>query len=166
MPDKKKILVVEDEPDIVRWLTVLFENHGYEVVSAVDGAEGVQKAKAESPDLITLDISMPKESGIKMYHNLLKSPELENTPVIMVTVATPQLDNFLARLKGQKQPAGFFEKPVKEEELLAKVKEIAAGMGLQILVSTHEEQVMPFLDTLIALVNKHYEEDDEDDDDE
>lgn len=124
MTDKKKILVVEDEPDIVRWLTILLENHGYEVVSAVDGADGIQKAKQELPDLITLDISMPKESGIKMYHNLLNSTELENTPVIMVTVATPQLDSFLARLKGQKQPAGFFEKPVKEDELIAKVKEV------------------------------------------
>ena len=124
MPDKKKILVVEDEPDIVRWLTVLFENHGYEVVSAANGAEGIQKAKAESPDLITLDISMPKESGIKMYHNLLKLTELENTPVIMVTVATPQLDSFLSRMKGKKQPAGFFEKPVKEDELLAKIREV------------------------------------------
>ena len=85
---------------------------------------GILKAKEESPDLITLDISMPKESGIKMYHNLLTSTDLEKIPVIMVTVATPQLDNFLARLKGQKQPAGFFEKPVKEDELLAKIKEV------------------------------------------
>ena len=124
MSDKKKILVVEDEPDIVKWLTVLFENNGYEVVSATDGGEGFTKAEAEVPDLITLDISMPKESGIKMYGKLLNSERLSAIPVIMVTVATPELNSFLARLKHKKNPAAFFEKPVKDTQLLEKVKEL------------------------------------------
>jgi DNA-binding response OmpR family regulator len=124
MSDKKKILVVEDEPDIVKWLTVLFENNGYEVVSATDGGEGFSKAESENPDLITLDISMPKESGIKMYGKLLNSDKLSGIPVIMVTVATPELNSFLARLKQKKSPAAFFEKPVKDTQLLEKVREL------------------------------------------
>ena len=124
MTEKKTILVIEDEPDIVRWLTILFENNGYQVVSAQNGLEGIEKAKSESPDLITLDISMPTESGVKMYKNLHKDDNLSSIPVILVTGATPMLNTFLDKIKSLKKPAGFMEKPVKDSDLIAKVKEI------------------------------------------
>ena len=124
MPDQKTILVVDDEPDILRWLTLLFENNGYRVFTAQDGLEGMEKAKSENPDLITLDISMPVESGVKMYRNLHKEDKLANIPVILVTGATPMLNTFLTKIKQLKQPAGFMEKPVKETELLEKVKSL------------------------------------------
>jgi DNA-binding response OmpR family regulator len=124
MAPSRKILIVDDEPDVVQWLSIFFTEHGYETISAADGAEGFDKVKSEHPDLITLDISMKGESGIKMYWNLLKSEQFADIPVIMLTGATPQLDDFLARLRKKKSPAGFFEKPVDKEELLAKVKEL------------------------------------------
>jgi len=124
MADQKTILVVDDEPDIVRWLTLLFENNGYRVVTAQDGLEGMEKAKSEKPDLITLDISMPKESGVKMYRNLNKDTSLVDIPVVLVTGASPMLNTFITKIKQLRKPAGFMEKPVKDTELISKVKEI------------------------------------------
>ncbi|MFH2056728.1 MAG: response regulator [bacterium] len=120
----KKILVVDDEPDVVKWLTVLFENNGFEVQSAMDGAAGYTKAEADPPDLITLDISMNGESGVKMYKKLLENAKTASIPVIMLTGASPQLDNFLSRMRHSKKPAAFMEKPVTDTELLAKVAEL------------------------------------------
>jgi len=120
----KRILIVDDERDVVRWLSVLFSEHGYSTDSAADGREGFEKAEASLPDLITLDISMPGESGIKMYGKLLKSEKASKIPVIMVTVASPKLEEFLGRLKTKKAPAGFFEKPIDQDELIKKVKEL------------------------------------------
>ena len=124
MPDKKKILVVDDEPDVVRWLTVMFENNGYQAISAVDGADGFEKATATRPDLIVLDISMPKESGIRMYRNLQESEDLGGIPVIMLTGVSREFERFISTRKQVEPPAAYFEKPVKEEELLQKVKEL------------------------------------------
>ncbi len=124
MADKKKILVVDDEPDILRWLTVLLENNGYDVVNAVDGLDGIEKARKEAPDLITLDISMPKDSGVKMFRDLHDSEDLSGIPVIMLTGVTPDFEKFISSRKQVAPPAAYFEKPVDEKELLAKIKEL------------------------------------------
>jgi DNA-binding response OmpR family regulator len=124
MSDKKTILIVDDEPDILRWLTLLFENNGYTTVTAKDGAEGMTVAEAEHPDLITLDLSMPGESGVKMYKRLLESEKMAEIPVIMLTGAPPEVNNFLGRMKGKKKPAAFIEKPVTDEELLKQVRQL------------------------------------------
>ena len=120
----KKILVVDDEPDIVKWLSILFENNGYTVIQAVDGDEGLKKAEEEKPDLITLDISMPKESGIKMYRGLCDSDSLSGIPIVMLTGVSREFERFISSRKQVPAPAAYFEKPVKDEELLSKVKEL------------------------------------------
>jgi CheY-like chemotaxis protein len=121
---KKKILIVDDEPDVVKWLTILFENSGYDTSSAFDGSEGFAKACSDCPDLITLDISMEGESGAKMYKKLLENKTTAEIPVIMLTGASPKLDEFLARMRGSKRPAAFMEKPVTDSQLLDKVTEL------------------------------------------
>jgi len=120
----KKILIVEDEPDVVTWLKVLFEENGYTTVTANEGASGFEKALSELPDLITLDISMNGESGVKMYGKLGKNDKTKNIPVIMVTAAPHDLSTFMDRMKSKHSPAGFFEKPVDAQELVKKVKEL------------------------------------------
>ncbi|MFH1686520.1 MAG: response regulator [bacterium] len=124
MSDKKKILVVDDEPDMVEWLTTFFEDHGYDTISAPDGIAAFEKTLAEKPDLITLDITMDKETGLKCYKHLLEDENTKNIPVIMVTGISQDLGTFLGRRPGMRQPAGFFEKPVNKDGLLAKVKEL------------------------------------------
>lgn len=124
MGNIKKVLVVDDEPDVRQWLTVLLENNGYAVVSAVDGFEGYEKAKSESPDLITLDISMPKESGIKMYRKLHESKSLSDIPIVILTGVSPEFERFISTRKHVNPPAAYLEKPIKEEDLIATVKNL------------------------------------------
>ena len=66
----RKILIVDDEPDVITYLETFFHDQGYGTLSAQDGKVGFAKARAEHPDLITLDISVPEESGVKMFRQL------------------------------------------------------------------------------------------------
>ena len=108
MSDKKKILVVDDEPDVVRWLTLLFQNNGYDTVEAVNGREGFDKAVAEMPDLIFLD----------------ESANTSAIPVVMLTGVSREFERFIKTRKQVNPPAAYFEKPVDDKELLAKVTEL------------------------------------------
>ncbi len=124
MADKKKILIVDDEPDIVEWFSTLFEDNGYSTISARDGFDGFEKAESEMPDLITLDITMDKESGVKMYRKLHDSEKTNKIPVIMITGVDPQFKQFIESRKQVDPPAAYFEKPVDKDELLSKIKEL------------------------------------------
>jgi len=124
MPDKKKILIVDDEPDMVEWLKTYFEDNGYETIHAFNGFDGFEMVEKDKPDLITLDISMDKESGIKMYRKLQESNTLKSIPVVMITGVSPELKKFIERSKKVDPPAAYFEKPIEREDLLKKVKEI------------------------------------------
>lgn len=120
----KTILIVDDEPDVRQWLSVLFEENGYRTLVAADGVEGFSLAEGNHPDLITLDLSMDKESGVKMYGKLLATKSTANIPVIMLTGLSPKIEGFIARMRGKKSPAAFIEKPVTDDVLLSKVSEI------------------------------------------
>jgi len=124
MSDKKKILVVDDEPDMVTWLTTFFEDNGYATVSASNGFEGMEKVASEKPDLITLDITMDKESGVKMFRKLNDSKDFSNIPVIILTGVSAEFKTFIESRKQVNPPAAYFEKPVERDDLLAKVKEL------------------------------------------
>jgi twitching motility two-component system response regulator PilH len=124
MSEKKKILVVDDEPDVVRWLTVMLENNGYDAIAAINGREGFDQASSQKPDLIFLDISMPEESGIKMFRKLQDDPATAEIPVVMLTGVSPEFERFIKSRKQVKPPAAYFEKPVEEKDLIAKIKEL------------------------------------------
>ena len=81
----KKILVVDDDPTIVRYLVNIFSDNGYETCTANDGAEAFEVLKTELPDLITLDIDMPKEWGPKFFRRFSKQEKLKNIPVIVIS---------------------------------------------------------------------------------
>ena len=128
--DRRTILVVDDEPHVVAYLEMLLQDHGYATVSAADGREGLEKAKSERPDLICLDITMPEESGVRMYRHLKEDPELAAIPVLVVTAVTglggdPEpFRKFLDTRKSVPPPEGFFSKPIEREKFMAKVDEI------------------------------------------
>ncbi|MEW5925445.1 MAG: response regulator [Candidatus Zixiibacteriota bacterium] len=124
MQNKKTILIVEDETDLVEFLSVFFKEQGYNTIAAFDGRDGYLKAETEHPDLITLDVSMPGESGIKMYHNLIHSEKTKNIPVVILTGAPSELKTFIARMKSFPNPAGYLEKPVDHDALLKTVKDL------------------------------------------
>lgn len=125
----KKILIVDDEEDILEYLTTLFKDNGYDTITARDGAEAFDMVKKEKPDLVTLDIIMPKESGVRFYRQVKEDEKLKKIPIIIVTALTgyaydPQ--GFLKFIKARKnvpQPEGFIAKPVDRDELLKLVKE-------------------------------------------
>jgi CheY-like chemotaxis protein len=127
----KRILVIDDEPDMVTFLCTLLEDNGYETITAVDGEEGMALAKSEKPDLISLDLLMPNKTGIKMYRELRKDDEIKDIPVIMVTGFgkddVPSMD-FKEWIKKRsiRPPEAYIEKPVNKDVLLEAIKKAIA----------------------------------------
>jgi DNA-binding response OmpR family regulator len=124
MTESKKILIIDDEEDVTTYLTTFFSDNGFRTISAVDGKQGVQKAIEEKPDIITLDISMPEESGVKALRDLQGNEVTENIPVIIVTGVSTDIKRFIESRKQVHPPEGFFEKPIDRDKLLKRVKEL------------------------------------------
>jgi len=117
MIDKKKVLVVDDEPDILVYLAAVFEDMGYETIPADGGVQAFVLARSDKPDLITLDITMPDQSGVKTYWNFRSDPELKDIPIILITATVDSMQKFLSLLDGYPEPEGFLYKPIDTEEL-------------------------------------------------
>lgn len=126
MSDKKKILVIDDDPDFVTFLTTLLEDNGYETVSAEDGVEGRLKAAAERPDLICLDITMPEKSGVKFYRETREDAELKSTPIIIVTGVAAEFQRFISTRKQVPPPDGYIPKPIDKQALLDTISKLLA----------------------------------------
>ncbi len=124
MEIKKKILIIDDEEDVVTYLSTFFTDNGFETLSAINGKEGFEKAKSEKPDIITLDVSMPEESGVKALRDLQNNESTKNTPIIMVTGVSTDMKRFIETRKQVHPPEGYFEKPIDREALLKKIKEL------------------------------------------
>lgn len=130
--DKKRILILDDEPHVVTYLETLLHDNGYETSSAANGREGMEKAKSEKIDLVCLDISMPEESGIRFYRNLKDDPELSAVPVLIVTAVTgtggdPEpFKNFISTRKQVPPPEGFLSKPIDKQEFLDNVAKLVS----------------------------------------
>ena len=112
----KKILIIDDEADVRRYLAALLKKHGYETLTASDGVEGLEVARRERPDLVTLDLMMPNQSGTDFYRNLVKDKELGETPVVVVS-------GLPGRHLAVKTPAAVFDKPIDPEAFLEAVRE-------------------------------------------
>lgn len=123
----KKILVADDDPIIIKLLQVNLEMEGYGVVCARDGQEAVEKARAELPDLIILDIMMPRMDGWAARAALLDIPELRGTPVIFLSARAQQAD---LRRGYEAGVAEYVTKPFDPMDLLATIERILAdGTG-------------------------------------
>jgi DNA-binding response OmpR family regulator len=120
----KRILIVDDEPDVVAYLSTLLEDNGFQVIAAVNGKDGMEKAKAEHPALVLLDISMPEESGVRMFRNLQEDTQTSGIPVIMVTGVSHDFKRFIETRKHVHPPAAYFDKPPHKDELLTKINQI------------------------------------------
>jgi len=124
MSETNKILIVDDEEDVLAYFEALFNDNGYDTLLARDGIKGFELAKSEKPDLITLDITMPKQSGLKMYRQFKDHPELKNIPVIIITAHDDFLGIFLDDLKKFALPEGIFYKPIDPKKILKLIAEI------------------------------------------
>src|SRR5579872_2821014 len=128
----KKILAVDDERHIVRLVQVNLERQGYEVVTAYDGKEALEKVQSENPDLIVLDVMMPYMDGFEVLQNLKKNQNTRDIPVIMLTAKAQDADVFRGWQSGVDC---YLTKPFNPMELLTFVKRIfdstsqSAGSG-------------------------------------
>ena len=117
----KKILVVDDERDLVETLTFRLEASNYEVLSAYDGQEGLEKARAEKPDLIILDLMLPKIDGYKVCRMLKFDEKYKNIPIILFTARAQETDKQMGEDVGAD---AYITKPFEPQVLLEKVKEL------------------------------------------
>jgi len=122
--NKKTILVVEDEEDVMDYLVTFFEDNDYNVITASDSTSGFQSAKDFQPDLISLDLSMPGESGLQLYRNLIDTKSTKSIPVLVITGFSNEFKSFFDKLESSESPIGYFEKPIDRDALLRKLKEI------------------------------------------
>ena len=117
----RKILTCDDEKHIVRLIQVNLERQGYEVITAFNGVECLEKVKEDRPDLIVLDVMMPEMTGFEVLETLKSDPETENIPVIMLTARAQDSDV----LRGwQSGVECYLTKPFNPMELIAFVKRI------------------------------------------
>jgi DNA-binding response OmpR family regulator len=120
----KKILVVDDEEDVVRYFKTLLEDNGYQALTARDGDEAMKQIRADRPDLVTLDISMPNRSGVRVYRDIKENAELRSIPVLVVTGIQHEFKQFISTRNQVPPPDGYLEKPVELKDVLAEVKRL------------------------------------------
>lgn len=119
MVAKKKILIIEDEPEVVMMMRARLEHEGYQVIACPDGTEGISMVHEEKPDLILLDIMMPKIDGFQVCRLLKENPETRDIPVIFVTGL--EVNDVKQKVK-ESGADGAIQKPYEPKELLEKVK--------------------------------------------
>ena len=126
----KKVLVVDDDPDVRLFSVTVLEEHGYTPLEAEDGEIGLKMIKAEKPDLIILDVLMPRQSGVRLYRELKTAKALKDFKVIILSGIAKK--TFLRSQKALTEfgdaeipePEIYLEKPVEPEELAEALKKI------------------------------------------
>jgi len=124
-PAKKTVLVVDDEEDVRKYLTMALTDAGFRVVTAVDGFEALKQVKAETPDIISLDLVMPKRSGIKFYRDMMTNKKWSKIPILVVTGhARDELGRADLKELTISGPGIYLEKPVKPKNYVAAIKKL------------------------------------------
>ena len=118
-----RILIVDDSPTQTLSLTKIVKKHGHEILTAKDGIEGVEVAKAELPDLILMDVVMPNINGFQATRQLTKDPETSHIPVIIVTTKDQETDKVWGKRQGARD---YLTKPVDEDTLLKTLSAVLA----------------------------------------
>jgi len=124
----KTILVVDDEPDAVDFVTEVLEGEGYKVISAPDGSKGLAAMRKEKPDLVVLDVQMPEMDGFEVFQEMKKDENLKSVPVIMLTgikdkvgigFSADEMKSYMGE-----RPNAYIEKPIDPAKLRQTVKEV------------------------------------------
>jgi len=118
---KNRILVIDDELDLLGLVKARLEMAGYEVLTAIDGEEGLAKARASAPDLIILDIMLPKMDGFEVCEALKIDEKYKHIPIIILTVKFQPVDIRFAKALGAD---AYITQPFEAKELLDKIKEL------------------------------------------
>ena len=127
MSEKSKILIIDDDPDVVFALQALLQNEGYEVISAKTGIEGLQRARLDAPDLILLDLMVEShDTGFTVAKTIKSDPVMREIPIIMVSAVREKTGfGFDQQRDGHwMKTDAFFEKPYNPKVVLAKIQEL------------------------------------------
>jgi CheY-like chemotaxis protein len=117
-----RVLVVDDEPDALTFISTVLQDNGAETLLATNGEDALALARRERPDLITLDLSMPGKSGIAVFRELRSDQDLMDIPVCIIT-GSPEMRELVYQNQARR-PEGYIEKPLEEESLLRNVRKI------------------------------------------
>jgi CheY-like chemotaxis protein len=123
---QKTVLIVDDEPDTCTYFSTILEDAGYATVIARDGAEGLARLQESTPDLITLDVTMPEKSGVRLYREIKNSEQWKDVPIIIVTGVADEFESFISSRKSVPAPEGYLSKPIDVEKFLGLVAELTA----------------------------------------
>lgn len=124
----KKVLVVDDDPDVRLFSITVLEENGYTPLEATNGEEAMQLIRKEHPDLVILDVLMPRESGIRLYRQLKMDKKLDKIPIIILSGITRRSflrsQKALTEFGGEEvpEPQTYLEKPVEPEELASAIR--------------------------------------------
>lgn len=139
----KKILIIDDEPDARIYYTTILKDQDITFVEAEDGEEGLKRLKEESPDLVLLDLMMPKKGGLRVFNEMKEEPDYQNIPIIIISGATEKtgvdMKHYVyerpfherkVEVTGKQietRPAEYLEKPVDPKDLIRTVKKVLAS---------------------------------------
>ena len=123
-----KILVVDDDPDLVESVTMILESRNHDVIQAYGGIEGLEKAKAEKPDAIILDVMMPDKDGYAVCKELKGDPEYSEIPILLLTAVVSQIPSsiYTSRMGMETEADDYIDKPVEPGELAKLVERLLA----------------------------------------
>ncbi len=117
----EKILVVDDSPTEMKFVMDALDGKGYELVTAADGEEALEKAMAEKPVLIVLDVVLPKKNGFQVCRQLKTAPDTKDIKILMLTSKSQETDRFWGVKQGADE---YMTKPFGEEELVANIQKL------------------------------------------
>jgi CheY-like chemotaxis protein len=121
-----RILIIDDEQDVRTYLRTLFQKEGYAVDAAGNGDEGLERVRAHRPDLVVLDIMMPRKSGLSFYRKLRNEASMQSVPVVVVSGVSQGQAIFEEELEGLPSPQAFVEKPIQPADFLELVRTLTA----------------------------------------
>jgi DNA-binding response OmpR family regulator len=111
----KKILIIEDDPSVLKATSYILEKEGYQVLTAQDGLDGLKKAKQDNPDLLILDVMLPGIDGFEICHSLRNEPQTAELPIIMFSAKGQESDKATGLKVGANE---YLVKPVDREVLI------------------------------------------------
>jgi DNA-binding response OmpR family regulator len=120
---RAKVLIIDDELDSVRLIGYLLESEGYKIVAALNGERGIEKALAETPDLVILDVMMPGMDGYEVCRRLRSNPQTASIPILMFTAKSQLMNKVIGFESGADE---YLTKPIRPAELLAGVERLLA----------------------------------------
>ena len=124
----KKILIIDDDPDLVEAVTLILKSKKYNVVAAYGGIEGLEKAKTEKPDLIVLDVMMPDKDGYTVCKELKADPESSSIPVLLLTAVVSWIPTtrYTQQLGLETEADDYMDKPVEPDALVKRIETLLA----------------------------------------